>query len=237
MSMARSETSARNHPGRRRPYRGQRIVDWVVLVVTALPVLLIGGIAALAVKLTSHGPVFFRQERIGRDGEPFEVVKFRTMVHLDEPNPLIPDPDRITRVGGLLRRFSIDELPQLINVARGDMSFVGPRPSLAYQVERYTPRERERLRVRPGLTGLAQVNGRNAIAWSERITYDLDYVDRQSVLLDLSLMARTFVALLSGDGVAGHPIDDPLSALDDGDPDAATSGDGAPGKTGTQTPP
>ena len=131
----------------------------------------VGGLAALAIRLTSRGPVLFRQERVGKGGEPFEVVKFRTMVHLDEPNPLIPDPDRITRVGAFLRRFSLDELPQLLNVARGEMSIVGPRPTLAYQVERYSDRERQRLRVRPGLTGLAQVNGRNAIAWSERIEH------------------------------------------------------------------
>lgn len=212
--MAGFETSARRSAGSRRPYRGQRIVDWAVLALAVLPALVVGSLVAVAIKLTSAGPVLFRQQRIGRAGQPFEVLKFRTMVHLEEPNPVIPDPDRITRVGAMLRRFSIDELPQLVNVGRGDMSIVGPRPTLEYQVDRYTPRQRDRLLVRPGLTGLAQVNGRNAIAWDERILHDLDYVDRQSLRLDLSILARTLTAIVTGEGVGGHSVDDPMSAAD-----------------------
>ena len=123
---------------------------------------MLGAVCAVAVRLTSPGPVLFRQERIGMGGEPFEMVKFRSMRH--GVNPIFPDADRITRVGRLLRRTSLDELPNLINVARGEMSIVGPRPTLAYQVERYDDRQRNRLAVRPGLTGLAQVNGRNALS-------------------------------------------------------------------------
>src|SRR4029077_13577811 len=120
------------------------------------------------------------------DGEPFELLKFRTMVAGD--NPIFPDATRITSAGRLLRRFSLDELPQLLNVARGDMSLVGPRPTLAYQVDRYTERQRVRLSVRPGLTGLAQVRGRNLLSWSERIEYDVEYVRTQSIAVDVRII-------------------------------------------------
>jgi lipopolysaccharide/colanic/teichoic acid biosynthesis glycosyltransferase len=191
-----------------RPYRGKRLVDLAVLVVVAVPALVVGVVCAIAVKATSPGPVLFRQTRIGMAGVPFEVVKFRTMVVGD--NPIVPDASRITRAGRVLRRLSLDELPQLLNVARGEMSVVGPRPTLAYQVERYTDRQRERLAVRPGLTGLAQVSGRNALSWSERIEHDLTYVRTQSPRTDLRLVARTFAVLLSGEGVEGHAETDPL---------------------------
>jgi lipopolysaccharide/colanic/teichoic acid biosynthesis glycosyltransferase len=153
--------------------------------------------------------VFFRQQRVGLNGATFDVVKFRTMVHGD--NPIIPDANHITRVGVWLRRLSIDELPQLINVARGEMSFVGPRPTLQYQVDRYTDEQRGRLAVKPGLTGWAQVNGRNAIDWDERIALDLEYVRRQSPLFDLKIIVRTFTTLISGDGVEGHSTHDRVS--------------------------
>lgn len=194
----------------RSPYRGKRTFDLLLLVVVALPVLAIGIPCALAVGLTSRGGVFFTQERVGMGGRSFRVWKFRTMVAGD--NPIFPDASRITRVGKLLRRTSLDELPQLINVALGDMSVVGPRPTLRYQVDRYDQRQRHRLDVRPGLTGLAQVNGRNALSWSERIDWDLRYVQEQSPRLDASILARTLKAMLSGEGVEGHPTDDPLAA-------------------------
>ena len=194
------------------PYRGKRVVDLVILAIVAGPALAVGAVCAVAVKLTSRGPVFFRQERIGRDEVPFTVWKFRSMVVGD--NPVIPDPSRITRAGVWLRRLSLDELPQLINVATGDMSIVGPRPTLAYQVERYTEHQRRRLVVRPGLTGLAQVRGRNALEWSERIEHDLDYVDSQSVRTDLRILLATFSVVASGEGAEGHPTDDPLVADD-----------------------
>ena len=197
-----------------RPYRGKRLVDLSVLAFVAVPALVVGALCAAAVRLTSPGPVFFRQERIGMGGRPFMVWKFRTMVHGD--NPMMPDPDRITRVGAVLRRLSLDELPQLLNVATGEMSIVGPRPTLAYQVERYDDHQRRRLAVRPGLTGLAQVNGRNSLPWSERIDLDVTYVGTQSPVEDLRLIARTVSTILTGDGVEGHPTDDPLAVVDDG---------------------
>jgi lipopolysaccharide/colanic/teichoic acid biosynthesis glycosyltransferase len=193
------------------PYRGKRAFDLAVLVLVALPALVIGAGCALAVRLTSRGPVLFRQERVGRDGVPFTVLKFRTMV--DGDNPVIPAADRITPVGRLLRRTSLDELPQLVNVARGEMSIVGPRPTLAYQVERWSDRQRGRLAVRPGLTGLAQVSGRNALPWAARIEHDLSYVDGQSARLDLRLLARTATTVLSGRGTDATAADDPLAAV------------------------
>lgn len=195
-------------PGRP-PYRGKRVVDLALLVVAAVPALLVGAVAAVAVRLTSPGPVLFRQERIGRDGVPFVVLKFRTMVHGD--NPIFPDATRITSAGRWLRRLSLDELPQLVNVARGEMSVVGPRPTLAYQVERYTPEQRLRLCVRPGLTGLAQVRGRNSLAWSDRIELDVEYVRTQSWKLDLQIVGLTLKPMLTGEGAEGHPTDDPLA--------------------------
>jgi lipopolysaccharide/colanic/teichoic acid biosynthesis glycosyltransferase len=185
-------------------------VDLAVLALAAAPALVLGAVCAVAVRLTSPGPVFFRQERVGMDGRVFRVWKFRTMVAGD--NPIFPDATRITSAGRVLRRLSLDELPQLINVATGDMSVVGPRPTLAYQVERYDDRQRRRLEVRPGLTGWAQVNGRNALSWPERIEYDLEYVEAQSAAMDLRILLRTARAMLSGEGVEGHPTDDPLAA-------------------------
>jgi lipopolysaccharide/colanic/teichoic acid biosynthesis glycosyltransferase len=203
-------------PARRHPYRGKRALDVVLLVVLAVPAGVLGAVCAVAVKLTSSGPVLFRQERVGRDGAPFEMLKFRSM--REGVNPVFPDADRITPVGRLLRRTSLDELPNLINVARGEMSIVGPRPTLAYQVARYDDRQRARLAVRPGLTGLAQVNGRNALSWPERIELDLEYVDRQSAALDLRILAATVTVLASGTGVEGHPVDDPLAGPADPPP-------------------
>ncbi len=199
-------------------YPATRVFDVVVLAVVALPAAFLGACCALAVRLTSRGPVLFRQERVGHLGRPFVLLKFRTMVDAPEGNPLFPDADRITRVGGVLRRLSLDELPQLWNVARGEMSIVGPRPTLPYQVERYDERQRGRLAVRPGLTGLAQVSGRNSLAWAERIDLDLEYVETNSAGRDLALVVRTVPALLSSAGVHGHPTDDPLARPADPEP-------------------
>lgn len=206
------------------PYRGKRAVDLTVLAVVAIPALVVGSLCALAVRLGSPGPVLFRQERVGRDGIAFTVWKFRTM--LDGDNPIIPTDDRITRVGRILRRTSLDELPQLVNVARGEMSIVGPRPTLAYQVERWTPRQRDRLAVRPGITGLAQVNGRNDLSWTARIEYDLAYVRDQSVRADLAILARTAAAVVGGAGTGATAADDPLAMVDRAGPTAA-DGDAA----------
>jgi lipopolysaccharide/colanic/teichoic acid biosynthesis glycosyltransferase len=194
-------------------YAGKRAVDLALVAVVALPALVIGLVAALAIRLTSHGPVLFRQERIGLGGEPFELVKFRTMVAGD--NPVFPEAGRITRVGRLLRRLSFDEIPQLVNILRGDMSVVGPRPTLAYQVERYDDTQRRRLEVRPGVSGWAQLKGRNEIPWAQRIELDLEYIDHlQSPLADLKILFRSMFAALRGGGVEGHPADDPLAKVD-----------------------
>jgi len=192
------------------PYRGKRAFDLAVLALVALPATLVGAVCAVAVKATSRGPGVLPAGPRRHGGETFEVWKFRTMLSGD--NPIFPDASRITAAGRVLRRFSLDELPQLINVARGEMSIVGPRPTLAYQVERYTDHQRRRLEVRPGLTGLAQVSGRNSLSWSDRIDFDVDYVETQSVAVDVRLILRTVSTLISGDGVEGHPTDDHLSS-------------------------
>jgi lipopolysaccharide/colanic/teichoic acid biosynthesis glycosyltransferase len=156
--------------------------------------------SALAIRLEDGGPVFFRQERVGLDGRPFEVLKLRTMIvdaHTQGAGYAVDRGDsRITRVGTLLRRTSLDELPQLWNVLRGEMSLVGPRPTLSYQVEQYTERQRRRLEVRPGLTGWAQVNGRASLSWPERIELDVWYVEHRSLALDLRILLRTASVLL-----------------------------------------
>jgi sugar transferase EpsL len=193
-------------------YRGKRLFDLLVLALVAVPAALLGGVCATLVKLTSRGPVLFRQQRVGRDGRPFTMLKFRTMLH--RPNPVFPDATSITAVGRVLRRLSFDELPQLVNVGRGDMSIVGPRPTLAYQVARYTDRQRLRLAVRPGLTGLAQVRGRNRLPWENRIELDIEYIERQSVRLDLSLVLMTVPTLLRGTGVGDHAADDVIARVD-----------------------
>ena len=158
--------------------------------------------AAVAIKLEDGGPVLYRQIRVGKDGEDFELLKLRTMVVGAERKGAGYAVDRgdarITRVGRLLRRTSIDELPQLWNVLRGEMSVIGPRPTLRYQVERYTERQRLRLAVRPGLTGWAQVRGRATLPWDERIELDVWYVEHRSPRVDLQILLRTPLALLGG---------------------------------------
>jgi lipopolysaccharide/colanic/teichoic acid biosynthesis glycosyltransferase len=165
----------------------------------ASPVL---ALAALAIKLEGNGSVFYRQRRVGLNGEEFELLKLRTMeVGAEEKGAgfAVDRGDaRITRAGRVLRRLSIDEVPQLWNVVRGDMSLVGPRPTLAYQVERYTPRQRRRLEVKPGITGWAQIHGRARLPWEERIELDVWYVEHRSLWLDLKILARTPLALFAG---------------------------------------
>ena len=158
--------------------------------------------AAAAVKLEDGGPVLYRQTRVGKDGRDFELLKLRTMVVGAERQgagfAVDRGDSRITRVGRLLRRTSLDELPQLWNVVRGDMSLIGPRPTLRYQVERYSERQRRRLEVKPGLTGWAQVHGRAALPWAERIELDVWYVEHRSWRVDLAILLRTPLALLGG---------------------------------------
>ena len=158
--------------------------------------------AALAVKLGDGGPVLFKQTRVGKDGRDFELLKLRTMVvgaeHQGAGYAVNVGDSRITRVGAFLRRTSLDELPQLWNVVRGDMSLIGPRPTLRYQVDRYTERQRRRLEVLPGITGWAQVKGRASLSWDEKIELDVWYVDHRSPLTDLLILLRTPLALFGG---------------------------------------
>jgi len=159
-------------------------------------------VAALAIKLDDRGPVLYRQQRVGQDGREFELLKLRTMVsgaeHQGAGWAVNRGDPRITRVGRVLRRLSLDELPQLWNVVRGEMSLIGPRPTLAYQVEQYTPRQRKRLDVKPGITGWAQIHGRAALPWEDRIELDVWYVENRSPRVELKILLRTPLALLSG---------------------------------------
>jgi lipopolysaccharide/colanic/teichoic acid biosynthesis glycosyltransferase len=159
-------------------------------------------LAALAVKLEGGGPVLYRQTRVGQGGEDFELLKLRTMVVGAEQQgagyAVDKGDSRITRVGRFLRRTSLDELPQLWNVVRGDMSLIGPRPTLRYQVEKYTDRQRRRLEVLPGITGWAQIHGRASLSWDERIELDVWYVDHRSPLTDVLILLRTPLALFGG---------------------------------------
>jgi len=182
--------------------RVKRVLDiagsLLLLVVTAP----IQGLCAAAIATDDGRPIFFDHPRVGKDGRAFSVHKFRTM---KDGTDLIfhgyPTPAMVTKVGGVLRRFSLDELPQLINILRGEMSFVGPRPAIPSQVERYTRQQRGRLSVRPGLTGLAQIQLRNGAPWSRRITTDLEYVRNLSFKLDLLIMIRTVPTVLTGEGL------------------------------------
>ena len=184
---------------------GRRLFDVVVaataLVVTS-PIMLA---ALITIRLGSPGSPIYRQRRVGRDGAPFEVFKLRTMVTGAEhigPGLAVSEGDtRITRVGRLLRRTSLDELPNLLNVLRGEMSIVGPRPTVPVQVERYTERQRGRLAVKPGITGWAQIHGRVQLPWAERIELDLWYIEHRSWRLDLTILARTAAMVVTGRGL------------------------------------
>jgi lipopolysaccharide/colanic/teichoic acid biosynthesis glycosyltransferase len=159
-------------------------------------------LAAIAIKLEDGGPVLYRQTRVGRDGSDFELLKLRTMVVGAETMgaglSVNQGDARITRSGRLLRKLSLDELPQLWNVVRGEMSCIGPRPTLRYQVEQYDERQRHRLDIKPGITGWAQINGRASLPWSDRIELDVWYVEHRSPSLDLRILARTPLALFRG---------------------------------------
>ena len=183
----------------------RRVIDIVVSIlglVLSLPVLLA---IALGVRLSLGSPVLFRQVRAGRDGRPFTIYKFRSMRNPSDPTGLDTDDElRLTTFGRFLRSTSLDELPELVNIIKGDMSLVGPRPLLPEYVERYTPQQARRLEVRPGLTGYAQVNGRNALSWEDRFTLDVYYVDHQSLRLDLRILASTLVHVLRRDGISAE---------------------------------
>jgi len=187
-----------------------RVLDILIAAAAlalAFPVLLI---AAVVIRMESPGPVIYRHARVGRHGEPFELWKLRTMVQGAErmgAGLYIERGDaRITRSGRFLRRFSLDELPNLVNVLRGELSIVGPRPTVAEQVQRYTAHQRRRLEVKPGITGWAQINGRASVPWPERIELDVWYVDHRSVVLDLRILARTVRMLATGRGLYSEEL-------------------------------
>ncbi len=183
----------------------RRAVDAVVSSVALLVSSPVIALAALAIRLESRGPVIYSQRRAGLEGREFEVIKLRTMVdgaeHIGAGLAIDADDERITRVGAFLRRTSLDELPNLLNVLRGEMSLIGPRPTLPAQVAQYTPRQRGRLQIRPGITGWAQVNGRASLPWDERIELDLYYIDHRSLSLDLKILWRTIAMVLGGSGL------------------------------------
>jgi lipopolysaccharide/colanic/teichoic acid biosynthesis glycosyltransferase len=186
-------------------YHGKRAFDVTVaaaILALSAPVL---AIAALLIRLETHGHPIYRQRRVGRDGAPFDLYKLRTMVSGAETmgaGLAVDEGDsRITRLGAILRRTSMDELPNLVNVLRGEMSIVGPRPTVQVQVDRYTARQRGRLSVRPGLTGWAQINGRASLPWHERIELDLWYVEHASLCLDLQILWRTLRMVFGGHGL------------------------------------
>jgi lipopolysaccharide/colanic/teichoic acid biosynthesis glycosyltransferase len=182
--------------------RGLDIVVSSLLLALSSPIL---ALAMLAVRLESRGPVIYSQRRVGLDGRPFDVLKLRTMVegaeHIGSGLAIDAGDPRITRVGALLRRISLDELPNLLNVLHGEMSLIGPRPTLPTQVDQYTPHQRGRLAVKPGITGWAQVNGRASLPWEERIELDLFYIANRSLSLDLKILWRTVAMVLGGSGL------------------------------------
>lgn len=202
----------------RRPYdtlkRALDVAAASTALVLLLPVLVL---TALAVFLRLGRPVLFHQVRAGRGGQPFRLVKFRSMAPAIDG--VDDDARRLDGFGRALRASSLDELPSLVNVLRGDLSLVGPRPLLLEYLPRYTPHESRRHEVRPGVTGLAQVSGRNALDWSERLALDVEYVDRRSLGLDLSILARTIGVVLRRDGISapGSATMPPLRADLDGD--------------------
>jgi sugar transferase EpsL len=170
-----------------------------LMIVILSPVLLV---TAVVVRITLGRPVLFRQTRPGLRGELFELRKFRTMTDArDQTGQLAPDEQRLTKFGSWLRRSSLDELPELFNVVKGDMSLVGPRPLLVEYLPLYTPEQARRHEVRPGITGWAQINGRNAISWDEKLRLDVWYVDNRSLWLDIKILALTVVRVLTGVGV------------------------------------
>lgn len=160
------------------------------------------GVVALAVRRDIGTPVLFRQQRPGKNGQPFELVKFRTMRSHDASHGISSDADRLTPLGRFLRSTSLDEIPTLRNVVRGDMSLVGPRPLLMHYLDHYTPEQARRHEVRPGVTGLAQTSGRNALSWDEKFAYDVTYVDTRSLLVDARILARTAMAVVTRRGIS-----------------------------------
>lgn len=186
----------------------KRTVDIVcavllILFLIAIPVLII---IPIAIRLDSKGPAVFTQERMGKNGKVFKIYKFRTMriseESLDENGDMLEPQKRITKVGAFLRKTSLDELMQVFNVLEGTMSIVGPRPSLPYQADNYTPRQHKRFEMRPGITGWAQVNGRNDLTWTEKIEFDIEYIENYSLWFDIKILFRTVAVVFKQEGIA-----------------------------------
>lgn len=186
----------------------------LLLLLIAIPVMII---IPIVIRLTSKGPAVFTQERMGKDGKVFKIYKFRTMKipseSYDKDGNMLEPKQRITKVGAFLRKTSLDELMQIFNIINGTMSIVGPRPTLPYQTERYDDRQRKRLNMRPGITGWAQVNGRNDITWSEKIEYDIDYVENYSLWFDIKILFKTVAVVFKQEGIA-FTKDDAINAKD-----------------------
>ncbi|MCT1619081.1 MULTISPECIES: sugar transferase [Janibacter] len=185
-------------------YRGKRLLDLVLTTPVLCVSLPVQAATALAIRIRMGRPVLFRQQRPGLNGEPFEMLKFRTMLQPDPERGLVTDADRMTGLGSFLRSTSLDELPTLWNIVRGDMSIVGPRPLLMQYLGRYSPEQARRHEVKPGLTGLAQVSGRNAISWESKFRHDVEYVDNHNLLLDLEIILRTVVQVVRRDGISAE---------------------------------
>jgi lipopolysaccharide/colanic/teichoic acid biosynthesis glycosyltransferase len=183
----------------------KRVLDLLIAGVGSILTAPMVALLALAIRIESPGHPIYRQTRVGKDGELFQIYKLRTMVRGAEFTgaglAIQEGDDRITRVGNFMRRYSLDELPNLWNVLRGEMSIVGPRPTLEFQVLQYTEHQRRRLEVKPGITGWAQINGRASLPWTERIELDIWYVAHQSLLLDLRILARTWRLVTGGQGI------------------------------------
>lgn len=184
-------------------YRGKRALDLLIAIPAVVATAPVMASIAVLVRWRLGSPILFRQVRPGLDERPFTILKFRTMTdERDVYGTLLPDPERLTPLGRALRASSLDELPELLNVLRGEMSVVGPRPLLPQYLDRYSARERQRHRVKPGITGLAQVSGRNALPWPERLEFDAWYAEHASMALDLKILVRTAGALISRRGIA-----------------------------------
>lgn len=185
----------------------KRLFDIFVTLLASPVLIVIGLLVAVAIRVKLGSPVFFTQERPGFGGRPFRIVKFRSMTDTRGPDgALLPDSERLTGLGQALRSTSLDELPEFWNVLKGEMSLVGPRPLLMQYLPLYSPEQARRHAVRPGITGWAQINGRNAITWEEKFAHDVWYVDNRSLWLDIRILIRTVLSALSGHGIAapGH---------------------------------
>ncbi|MFS0750381.1 sugar transferase [Oceanobacillus sp. 1P07AA] len=188
----------------------KRTLDLILALALAIPFGIVGLIVAILIKVDSKGHIFFKQERLGQDGKIFKIFKFRTMIEnamsVGSGLSTFEGDPRVTRLGSILRKTSLDEIPQLINVIKGEMSFVGPRPPVPYHPKKYkdySSKEKKRFNVRPGITGYAQVKGRNSLTWAERFVFDNEYVDSQSLLLDLKIVSLTLYKIVKSENIHG----------------------------------